>query len=126
MASINAHAADSGLPNIAPVIALDAVTPALDDHAATYAEALAARTTARVLRFGTRAGADVRAEGTPQRSGRGVAFELRAPQGSTAIAVAGLGDATVANALAAAGAARRRSSARSTPASRPSRSTCPR
>jgi UDP-N-acetylmuramoyl-tripeptide--D-alanyl-D-alanine ligase len=70
-----------------------------------YAEVLAARTTARVLSFGRGAGADVRAEGTPQSSGRALAFELRAPQGSAAITVAGLGDTTVANALAAAAAA---------------------
>jgi UDP-N-acetylmuramoyl-tripeptide--D-alanyl-D-alanine ligase len=70
-----------------------------------YAEVLATRTTARVLSFGRGAGADVRAEGTPQSSGRALAFELRAPQGSAAITVAGLGDTTVANALAAAAAA---------------------
>jgi len=70
-----------------------------------YAEVLAARTKARVLSFGSRVGADVRAEAAPRRSGQGVTFELRTPEGSAAIAMAGLGDTTVANALAAAAAA---------------------
>jgi UDP-N-acetylmuramoyl-tripeptide--D-alanyl-D-alanine ligase len=77
-----------------------AVVPADDD----YADALAARTRARVLRFGRRADADVGAEDAVQDA-EGFRFALRAPGGRVAVRVAGLGETTVANALAAAAAA---------------------
>jgi UDP-N-acetylmuramoyl-tripeptide--D-alanyl-D-alanine ligase len=77
-----------------------AVVPADDD----YADALAARTRARVLRFGRRADADVRAEGAVQDA-EGFRFALCAPEGRAAVRVTGLGETAVANALAAAAAA---------------------
>jgi UDP-N-acetylmuramoyl-tripeptide--D-alanyl-D-alanine ligase len=68
-----------------------------------FSDALAARTQARVLRFGP--GGDIRDEATtPLPEGR-FAFRLAAPEGSVQLEIAGLGDTTVTNALAAAGAA---------------------
>lgn len=75
-----------------------ALVPSRDD----FSEVLAARTRARVLRFGP--GGDLRAEHA-RAVATGVAFRLLAPEGAVGVEVAGLGDATVANALAAAGAA---------------------
>jgi UDP-N-acetylmuramoyl-tripeptide--D-alanyl-D-alanine ligase len=77
-----------------------AVVNADDD----FAESLAGRTRARVVRFGRGPGAAVRAEAV-RSTPDGFAFELVAPQGRTAAGVAGLGDPTLANALCAAAAA---------------------
>jgi len=67
--------------------------------------AQAARTRARVRRFGRSAEADVRAESVRPSDGRTHHFRLVAPEGSTEVEIAGLGETTVANALAAAAAA---------------------
>jgi UDP-N-acetylmuramoyl-tripeptide--D-alanyl-D-alanine ligase len=67
--------------------------------------AQATRTRARVLRFGLSAGADVRAERVTELGDRGFAFDLAAPPGRQPVHVAGLGESTVPNALAAAAAA---------------------
>jgi UDP-N-acetylmuramoyl-tripeptide--D-alanyl-D-alanine ligase len=77
-----------------------AVIPADD----AYADALVARTRARVLRFGRGPGADVRAEDARPEP-EAFRFELRAPQGRARVRVAGLGETAVANALAASAAA---------------------
>lgn len=67
--------------------------------------AQAPRTKARVVRFGRGGGADVRAAHPRPVAGRGFSFELTTPEGSAAVEVAGLGETTVTNALAAAAAA---------------------
>jgi UDP-N-acetylmuramoyl-tripeptide--D-alanyl-D-alanine ligase len=67
--------------------------------------ALRARTRARCVSFGLAAGADVRAERVTALGERGFAFDLVSDGTRTAIQVAGLGDSTVPNALAAATAA---------------------
>ncbi|MEN8161826.1 MAG: UDP-N-acetylmuramoyl-tripeptide--D-alanyl-D-alanine ligase, partial [Myxococcota bacterium] len=67
--------------------------------------AQAARTRARVVRFGLAEEADVRAERVTTLGERGFAFDLLANGARTAIQIAGLGDSTVPNALAAAAAA---------------------
>jgi len=67
--------------------------------------AQARRTRARVVRFGLGAGAEVRAEGLRRVASRASAFELIAPAGRAAVEVAGIGETTVRNALAAAAAA---------------------
>jgi UDP-N-acetylmuramoyl-tripeptide--D-alanyl-D-alanine ligase len=69
------------------------------------AAAQAGRSDARVVRFGRAAEADVRAERVTERSGRGFAFELHAPEGRTPVEVAGVGETAILNALAAAAAA---------------------
>ncbi len=69
-----------------------------------YAAELAARTQGRVLHFGCGADADVGAESTSLRDGHGFAFSLRSPEGRVDVEVAGLGETTVTNALAAAAA----------------------
>lgn len=79
-----------------------AVVNADDLRAAAQAE----RTRARVVRFGRGEDADVRAADVRCLDGRGYAFELVAAEGAVAVEVAGLGETTVANALAAAAAAR--------------------
>ncbi len=66
---------------------------------------LARRTQASVVRFGREAGADVRAEQVRELHAGGYAFELVTPAGRIAARVAGLGEATLVNALAAAAAA---------------------
>jgi UDP-N-acetylmuramoyl-tripeptide--D-alanyl-D-alanine ligase len=66
---------------------------------------LAGRTQATVVRFGREPGADVRAEQVRELHAGGFAFELVTPAGSIAARVAGLGEATLVNALAAAAAA---------------------
>jgi len=66
---------------------------------------LAGRTQAAVVRFGREPGADVRAEEVRELHAGGFAFELVTPKGSVAARVAGLGEATLTNALAAAAAA---------------------
>ncbi|MDJ0849367.1 MAG: UDP-N-acetylmuramoyl-tripeptide--D-alanyl-D-alanine ligase [Myxococcota bacterium] len=76
-----------------------AVVNAEDD----FADALAARTRARVVRFG--GSGDVRAEGAQARDDGTWSFRLSAPEGDVDVRVAGLGGTTVINALAAAAAA---------------------
>jgi len=66
--------------------------------------AQAERTRERVLLFGSGPGADVRALDV-RRVGFGLSFELASPAGRAAVSVAGLGEGTVSNALAAAAAA---------------------
>jgi UDP-N-acetylmuramoyl-tripeptide--D-alanyl-D-alanine ligase len=67
--------------------------------------AQAERTPARVLRFGRTETADVRADGVCATSDGRHRFALAAPQGRIEVSVAGLGETTVPNALAAAAAA---------------------
>lgn len=78
-----------------------AVVPGEDD----YADTLAARTRATVLRFGRVSGCDVRAEQVRTVDSGGFAFELKTPGGGVAIEIAGLGDPTISNSLCAATAA---------------------
>jgi UDP-N-acetylmuramoyl-tripeptide--D-alanyl-D-alanine ligase len=78
-----------------------AVVPAEDPLALAQGR----RAPGRVVTFGRSARADVRAEGVAALGGRGFAFELAAPEGRTPVRVAGLGEHTVLNALAAAAAA---------------------
>ncbi|HEY8152635.1 MAG TPA: UDP-N-acetylmuramoyl-tripeptide--D-alanyl-D-alanine ligase [Myxococcota bacterium] len=66
---------------------------------------LAGRTRARIVRFGRGVDADVRAEEVRTLETGGFAFQLATPGGSVAARVAGLGEATLSNALAAAAAA---------------------
>jgi len=66
--------------------------------------AQAERTSARVLRFGRSLQAEVRAEDVAPR-GEDYAFRLVAPAGEVSVEVPGLGETTVANALAAAAGA---------------------
>jgi UDP-N-acetylmuramoyl-tripeptide--D-alanyl-D-alanine ligase len=67
--------------------------------------AQAQRTAARVLRFGRGPTADVRAEDVRPLAAGGFRFRLLAPAGDVRVEVAGLGDTTLANALAAAAGA---------------------
>ncbi|HET6303760.1 MAG TPA: UDP-N-acetylmuramoyl-tripeptide--D-alanyl-D-alanine ligase [Myxococcota bacterium] len=78
-----------------------AVLPADD----ALALAQGRRAPGRVVTFGRSPRADVRAEGVAALGDRGFAFELAAPEGRAPVHVAGLGEHTVLNALAAAGAA---------------------
>jgi UDP-N-acetylmuramoyl-tripeptide--D-alanyl-D-alanine ligase len=78
-----------------------AVLNADDPRVAAQAE----RTPAQVRLFGLGADADVRAESIQATDGRGYRFTLVAPEGRTAVEVEGLGEVTVANALAASAAA---------------------
>lgn len=64
-----------------------------------------ARTQARCVYFGREATADVRAENLQRHEGRGMRFDLCAPEGRIAVEVAGLGEPAVLNALAASAAA---------------------
>ena len=64
-----------------------------------------ARTRARCVTFGVAAGADVRGDRVTALGERGFAFDLVTGGTRTALQVAGLGDSTVPNALAAAAAA---------------------
>jgi UDP-N-acetylmuramoyl-tripeptide--D-alanyl-D-alanine ligase len=63
------------------------------------------RTVARVSTFGLGAEAEIRAERITALGDRGHAFDLVTPAGSCAVHVAGLGDTSIPNALAAAAAA---------------------
>ena len=72
-----------------------------DPHASAQGE----RTAARVLRFGQSPDSDVRPARVRSLEGRGFAFELQWPEGRLDVEVAGLSDATLANALAASAAA---------------------
>jgi UDP-N-acetylmuramoyl-tripeptide--D-alanyl-D-alanine ligase len=67
--------------------------------------AQATRTRARVVRFGRGEQADVRADGVSATHDGRHRFALSAPQGKVEVSVAGLGETTVPNALAAAAAA---------------------
>jgi UDP-N-acetylmuramoyl-tripeptide--D-alanyl-D-alanine ligase len=67
--------------------------------------AQAERTCARIVRFGLGPDAEVRAERVEAQGARGFRFQLAAPQGRVGAEVRGLGEATLANALAAAAAA---------------------
>lgn len=67
--------------------------------------AQAGRSRARVLLFGRDPAAQVRGEGARRTDAGGFAFELVAPQGRVPVEVAGLGETTLANALAAAAGA---------------------
>ncbi len=67
--------------------------------------AQAARTRAKVLRFGRGEHADVRADNLSAGSDGRYRFTLTAPEGQVEVTVAGLGDTTVPNALAAAAGA---------------------
>ena len=67
--------------------------------------ALADRTRARVLRFGRSADADVRALNVAAGDEGALWFEISCPQGAREVAVGGLGEATLSNALAASTAA---------------------
>jgi UDP-N-acetylmuramoyl-tripeptide--D-alanyl-D-alanine ligase len=67
------------------------------------ARAQAKRCRARVVWFGRSAACDVRAEDA-RADGDGFAFRLVAPQGGTDVRVAGLGEPTIGNALAASAA----------------------
>jgi UDP-N-acetylmuramoyl-tripeptide--D-alanyl-D-alanine ligase len=78
-----------------------AVLPAEDP----LALAQGARAPGPVVTFGRVAHADVRAEEVVALGERGFAFELAAREGRTRVRVAGLGEHTVSNALAAAAAA---------------------
>lgn len=77
-----------------------AVVNAADD----FADTLAGRAPGRVLRFGREAQADVRAESIRHEAGR-FAFRLALPGDAIDVAVGGLGDTTVDNALCASAAA---------------------
>jgi UDP-N-acetylmuramoyl-tripeptide--D-alanyl-D-alanine ligase len=63
------------------------------------------RTRARRLGFGCRADADVHPENVRIRAGTGSSFELCTPEGRIDVEVAGLGETTILNALAASAAA---------------------
>jgi UDP-N-acetylmuramoyl-tripeptide--D-alanyl-D-alanine ligase len=67
--------------------------------------AMTERTKARVIQFGLAEHADVRAERVTTLGERGYTFDLMAEGARTAVQIAGLGDSTVPNALAAAAAA---------------------
>jgi UDP-N-acetylmuramyl pentapeptide synthase len=78
-----------------------AVVPADDPLALAQGR----RAPGRVVTFGRGPRADVRAEAVAALGERGFAFELVAPEGRAPVHVAGLGEHTVLNALAAAAAA---------------------
>jgi UDP-N-acetylmuramoyl-tripeptide--D-alanyl-D-alanine ligase len=78
-----------------------AVLPADDAFAMSQAK----RCRGAVLAFGSGPAADVRAEQRVALAERGFAFELVTPAGRAAVQVEGLGETTIANALAAAAAA---------------------
>jgi len=78
-----------------------AVVPGDDD----YADVLAGRTDARVLRFGGGGGCDLRAEKVRPVASGGFSFALKTPCGGADVQVAGLGEPTILNALCASGAA---------------------
>lgn len=67
--------------------------------------AQASRTPARIVTFGQREPADVRAANVRSLGDRGYSFDLVTPAGEIAVHVPGIGETTVINALAAAAAA---------------------
>ena len=81
--------------------AATAVINADDPLVASQAE----RTRARVLRFGCGAAVDVRAENPVSNGGNGWKFDLATPSGRVSVEIAGLGETTWRNALAAAAGA---------------------
>lgn len=83
-------------------LAEDGIAVANADDARVVEQA--ERGPARTLFFGCGPGADVRASGV-EDDDTGFRFTLHSPQGSVPVQVAGLGETTVANALAAAAAA---------------------
>ena len=87
--------------SILEALAPDGVAVVNDED--EFADALAARTRARVVRFG--GAGDVRAEQARSLPDGTWAFRLVAPEGSVDLRVAGLGSTTVQNALAASAAA---------------------
>jgi len=87
------------------VAALPAEGTAVLNGDDALASAQAERTRARVLRFGRGSGCDVRAEDVRAGADGRYAFTLAAPGGRAEVAVTGLGETTVTNALAAAAAA---------------------
>ncbi len=87
------------------VAALDADGTAVLNADDPLVLAQAARTAARVMRFGRGELADVRADEVKPTSDGRYHFVLTAPSGRTEVEVAGLGETTVPNALAAAAAA---------------------
>jgi UDP-N-acetylmuramoyl-tripeptide--D-alanyl-D-alanine ligase len=87
------------------VAALDANATAVLNADDPFVVAIAARTAARVVRFGRGELADVRADGVSATPDDRYRFMLCAPQGQIEVSVAGLGETTVPNALAAAAAA---------------------
>ena len=87
------------------VAALPATATAVLNADDPRALAQQGRTQARVLSFGTAAGAGVRAEHVTALGERGFAFDLVTAGARTAVQVSGLADSTVPNALAAAAAA---------------------
>jgi UDP-N-acetylmuramoyl-tripeptide--D-alanyl-D-alanine ligase len=87
------------------VAALDADATAVLNADDPLVLAQATRTRARVVRFGRGEQADVRADGVSATPDGRHRFALSAPQGKVDVSVAGLGETTVPNALAAAAAA---------------------
>jgi len=87
------------------VAALDADATAVLNADDPLVLAQAARTAARVVRFGRGELADVRADAVTATPDGRHRFMLSAPQGQVEVSVAGLGETTVPNALAAAAAA---------------------
>jgi UDP-N-acetylmuramoyl-tripeptide--D-alanyl-D-alanine ligase len=87
------------------VAALDADATAVLNADDPLVLAQAARTAARVVRFGRGELADVRADDVTATADGRHRFMLSAPQGQIEVSVAGLGETTVPNALAAAAAA---------------------
>jgi len=100
LGSQEAIAAEKG--DLLAALAPDAVAVVNADD--PRARAQADRTPARVVRFGRSPEAEVRAEEAAPR-GEGYAFRLVAPAGEVEVEVPGLGETSVANALAAATAA---------------------
>jgi UDP-N-acetylmuramoyl-tripeptide--D-alanyl-D-alanine ligase len=87
------------------VAALDADATAVLNADDPLVLAQAARTAARVLRFGRGELADVRADDVSATSDGRHRFTLSAPHGTVEVSVAGLGETAIPNALAAAAAA---------------------
>jgi UDP-N-acetylmuramoyl-tripeptide--D-alanyl-D-alanine ligase len=87
------------------VAALDADATAVLNADDPLVLAQAERTRARVVRFGRGELADVRADDVAATADGRHRFRLLSPQGATEVSVAGLGETTVPNALAAAAAA---------------------
>jgi UDP-N-acetylmuramoyl-tripeptide--D-alanyl-D-alanine ligase len=87
------------------VASLDAGAVAVLNADDPLATAQASRTAARVVKFGRSDLADVRATSVVAAADGRYRFALTTPQGSIEVAVAGLGETTVPNALAASAAA---------------------
>lgn len=85
--------------------ALPAGGTALVNQDDACADELAARSPARVMRFGSAQRAEVRARAWRRAGPATIAFELETPEGNRAIEVQGLGEPALSNALGAAAAA---------------------